>query len=58
MERRARAGLFPQGFAIGRDSLFETRRPALLLAETKERSAKFHLGLGPIERRALVGLLF
>jgi hypothetical protein len=49
-------GIFLQGFPIGGDGLFEPRRPALPLAESKERIAKIHLRHGPIERHALAGI--
>ncbi len=56
IERRARAGSFLQGLAIGGNRLLEPRRTTLPLAETHERGAEIHLGHGPLERHARAGI--
>jgi hypothetical protein len=49
----ARAGIFLQGFPKGGNSLLQPRRPALPLAEAKERIAEIDLGIGPVAGKSV-----
>src|ERR1700730_12196077 len=56
IERRARAGIFLQGLAIGGNGLLQPRGPALPLTQSCERRAEVHLCRGPLERHARAGI--
>ena len=57
MERNPLARLFLQRRAIGRHRLLQPRRPALPLAERRERIAEIVLRRRPVERNPLARAL-
>src|SRR6266446_29093 len=54
-QRRTLTGPFLQRLPIDGNCLFELRRPALALPETRKRIAQISLGLDPVERHSLPG---
>src|SRR5262249_59909803 len=58
IERHSIASPLRQRFAMGCDSRFQVRRPALALPEAPKRNTEVFLGHGPEKRRPLAGKFF